>query len=511
VASDERAATAAEPLRTIGSVASHRAESTKASGTRPASLPRARGAAGGARGGAARLVEIELAATPDEAARARIDPSEAWARADRVARRMHGEFAALVAALPREARSASGMARHVGIDRTTCQRLVFVVTRPYAGVEALSRLPGVKALHQLLEGVRALRPRLDENIVASAEAALEQFRALLLAMGGSQTQLVRRLEALRTDRRDLGGVETVERQAVEPSSRRANVGDGGLDARRRLFAAAAELTGRSSDCWVAIYAYRPVPGTPETVELVRAHGLVGHVARADAVPLTLHNFSSKPEDGSTPAPGQFVSLGDGGRGHGDTGDRRTMDSILGEFTSDPPPMVRSKQPNEFLVQSIDEPEQSIGRPVDFMLATRTTLANPASPDREPGTPAVEEAWALVNFPCRHLLFDLYLHRDLARACIPSLDAHLWRPDFAQAVGERWQTRFADSPMLQVLGPGLRTQPSAAWPRIVALTRTLFSRAGYDADEFVGFRCEVPYPIWRAGYCVRFDYARPTDD
>jgi hypothetical protein len=31
-------------------------------------------------------------------------------------------------------------------------------------------------------------------------------------------------------------------------------------------------------------------------------------------------------------------------------------------------------------------------------------------------------------------------------------------------------------------------------------------AGADPDDFVGVRCEVEFPIWRAGYCVTFDFA-----
>ncbi len=49
---------------------------------------------------------------------------------------------------------------------------------------------------------------------------------------------------------------------------------------------------------------------------------------------------------------------------------------------------------------------------------------------------LEEVWALVNFPVRWLLLDVILHRDVARGCIPGLNVHLWRPDFASTVGER---------------------------------------------------------------------------
>lgn len=420
---------------------------------------------------------------PSSAANA-VEPltSEELAWADRVSRRLYSEIAALISNLPPDVRNASGLARHLGIDRTTCQRAVFVVSRPYPGPELLTRLPGIKALQSLVAAARSARPPADEALTGSLDAAIEQFRELIASLGGSQSRLARRLD------------QAVGRGAAAPAPSR-EPGDR-QRARMRLFEVAAELTGRYSQCWVAVYVYRPVPGDPKMLELTVAHGLVGHVARPDAVPLTFHNFTTRMEEGDTPPPGRFVSLSN------EPVKGRTPESVLPEFTSDPPPVVSSKQPNEYLVQSIDESAATIGRPVDLMLAMRTKLPNPALEQ-----PPLEEAWALINFPARHMLFDIYLHRDLARSCIPSLDLHLWRPDFAQNKGDRWQTRFADSPTLQLLGPGIRSTPTPEYPRLGELTRHLFGRAELNAGEFVGFRCDVAYPLWRTGYCVSFDFTR----
>lgn len=423
---------------------------------------------------------MSLATTDWNAALA---PEElAWA--DRVARRLHSESVAFLNGLPAAARNASGLARHLDIDRTTCQRVVFVASRRYPGPELLARVPGVKALQQMTAAARGTKPPIDETLATGLDAAIDQFRELISALGGSQSRLARRLDM-------TGGGQAAAAPAREPQG-----DDATARARARLFEVAAELTGRHSECWVAVYVYRPLPGHPEVVELSRAHGLVGHVARPDAVPLTFHNFTTRVEENAGPTAGQFVSLGN----EPVTG--RTPDSVLLEFTSDPPPVVSSKQPNEYLVQSIDESAATIGRPVDLMLATRTTMPNPALQ-----APPLEEAWALINFPCRHMLFDIYMHRDLARGCIPSLDVHLWRPDFAQNKGDRWQTRFAEGPTLQLLGPGIRPAAPPEYPRMADLTRHLFAKVGIDPREFIGFRCQVDYPLWRAGYCVNFDFTK----
>jgi hypothetical protein len=403
-----------------------------------------------------------------------------------VARRLHAEISAFLGVLPPASRNASGLARHLGVDRTTCQRAVHAVSGPYQGPGLFARLPGVRGLTQLVEAAGSARPAPDRGSLDALAAAVDRYQDLIAELGGSLSRLTRRIE-----RSAAGAVGAV------PRAGRSEAENAALAARMRLFEAAAELTGRSSACWVAVYAYRPAPSDPKTVEVFRANGLIGHVAHADAVPLVVHNFTRRSDGSPGKGGGPFASLE-----NADVAGRNATVMLPG-FTSDPPPLVTSRQPDEFLVQSIDERAPALGRPVDLMLAARSTIPHPLRQ-----SPPLEEVWALVNFPCRHLLFDVYLHRDLARASLPSLDAHLWGPDFAQHVGERWATRFADAPPLQLLGPGLRRGAPAAWPRMPDLTRHLFERVALEPDDFVGFRCDVEYPLWRAGYCVSFDFTRP---
>lgn len=407
--------------------------------------------------------------------------------ADRVARRLHNDLRGLLDKLPADARHASGLARALDIDRTTCQRAVFVATRPYPGPELLTRLPGIKGLQQIAERARAKMARGAREQLDALDASIQQFQSVISTLAGSQSRLIRRLDATGA--------------AAEPSAQPDRAAGGAAGARQRLFHAASELTGRTSDCWLAIYLYNPAPANDDALELIRANGLIGHQARPDAVPLVFHSFASKP-----PEPESGISVDGAVRPLIPAAGDGVPDSMLREFSTDHPPFVSTAQPNEFCVQSIDERPGAGHGPVDLLFATRTLIAHPAL-----RPPRVEEAWALVNFPCKRLLFDIYLHRDLARACLPSLDTHLWRPDFAQQSGSRWQTRFADAPSLQLLQPGLRASASDAWARHSELTRFLFERSDLDPAEFVGFRCDTTYPIWRAGYCLSFDFSTPGED
>lgn len=411
--------------------------------------------------------------------------AEELAVADRVARRLHDSLRAVLGIAPADARHASGLARALSIDRTTCQRAVFVASRPYPGPSLLTRLPGIKGLQQIAESARQVFVDAPKEPLDALDASIVQFQSIITSLAGSQSRLIRRLDAT-----------TAALEAEQRTGAPASAGP-----RQRMFHAATELTGRNSDCWLAIYLYSPASDNEGIVDLVRANGLVGHRARPDAVPLVFHSFATKPAEVEADDPnlGVVKPLLFSSR-------RDTPAAMLPEFSSDPPPLVSTQQPHEFCVQSIDE-QPGGQNPLDLMFATRTRIVHPAT-----GRPPIEEAWALINFPCRRLLFDVYMHRDLARACLASLDVHLWRPDFAQHVGDRWQTRFAQqSPPLQLLPGGLRGSASDAWPRHSELTRFLFERAGFDPSEFVGFRCDVEYPIWRAGYAVSFDFSTAGDD
>lgn len=380
--------------------------------------------------------------------------------------------------MPEDRTSASAMARALDVDRTTCQRLVYLANRPYPGFGLIERLPGVRGLRQLVAAARQ-SGCVDADTLDALNAAVDRYDGALARLGGSQSALQRRLAAT---------------SGADPAAPAAE-GDRRHLARRQLFEAAAELTGRFSETWVAVYAY--LPAADGRVSVARVHGLAGHRARPEAVPLTFHNFTSRDGDAAHPGEPAFQALiSDEAAGDAPSG-------VLPEFSSDPLPLVSARQPGQYLVQAIDSDPEGGTDTVDVAFGTRSLMPHPATTP-----PRIEEVWAMINFPARRMVFDVYLHRDLARACIPSLDAHLWRPDFADHVGDRWQTRFARAPRLELLGNG-QDRTDNPWPRHAELTDFLFRQMDLNPDRMVGFRCLEDYPAWRTGYCMSFDFN--TDD
>ncbi|MHC5211822.1 MAG: hypothetical protein ACYTG2_13970 [Planctomycetota bacterium] len=401
---------------------------------------------------------------------------------ERAGRRIHAELRQMLGALPSEIRNASRLARSLAVDRTACQRLIHSVGGPYPGPEMLGGLPGLRTLRRIVGAVRSLDSSPPESLLEEVESAIDHLESVIGHIAGSQAQLVRRLAA--TARLPtLGG---------DPPSDTVPI-------RQQLFDIAARLTGRYSEAWASVFLYWPDAARESLMHQARAYGLVGHVVGASAVPLTFLNFAYKESKHGEQGERSFRPLVEPSQDDG------VPAAILRRFTTSPVPVVSTTQPHEFEVASVeDDPEamaSGASRPLDVFLGSRAVTEHPRCRDVP-----VTEVWGLINFPVRQLLLDVYLHRDLARQCIPSLDVHLWRPDFDHGVGDRWSTRFSSGPRLQLLGQGIRGADSEAYARHAELTAFVFEKAGCRPSDFVGFRCEEAYPIWRCGYCIGFDFS-----
>jgi hypothetical protein len=111
---------------------------------------------------------------------------------------------------------------------------------------------------------------------------------------------------------------------------------------------------------------------------------------------------------------------------------------------------------------------------------------------------------MQSFPTRRLVFEVFLHRDIARRCIPGIQVHLWQPD-QRAGMSRWSTQFPGGPRLEVLSAGPAAAATAAYPRHADLLGDVLGQVGWDAHDFVGYRCDTTYPVWRAAYVMLFDF------
>src|SRR5262245_6281230 len=312
--------------------------------------------------------------------------AEELARAEQVAQRLHESLGMLVLELPEHARGASGMARYLRVVRNTCQRVVATLAEspPTAGM--LARLPGIQGLQQIAAAFRRIEA--DEAGIAAVEAAIKQFAQLIRELAGSQSRLADRLARAASGR---------ESEHALPPAQAA------LAARKNLFDAAADVTGRQCDVFLSIYCFRIHPDG-QRLERVLAQGRIGQTARPDAMPFAFRAGDTRSEEKGGEGRA-FASL-DRTPAHG-----HTPHAILERFASDPLPLVVSRGSEGQLVQMIDHTAAPPGQPFDVVVANRS-----AHPAMIPGTDksSLDEVWTLLNYPSRWLVLDVYLHRDMER-------------------------------------------------------------------------------------------------
>lgn len=422
-----------------------------------------------------RAVQVHVADGADVVAR----PLAASERgmADEVARRLRLELRGLVELLPENERGASAMARALEIDRNTCQRIVAATARGDADAQLLVQLPGVMGLRQFLDALAKRFPGIEpEQAIAGGRAAVERFEQLIDTLAGSQRKLRERLEL----DREMDGAQL----PATPDD---------VMARRSLFRAAVDVVGRWSETRLTMRIIRPVPGDPLHTENIRMTGHVGHVSRPVAVPLEV--YSATPENLVERTGPAFQTL-DASQKVGNT-----PGFLMTKFCTEPLPRVTSRATESRVIHAIDE-AAARGEPSDIFVADRR-----AGVDKHPASqhPPIGEVCTIMNFPTRRFIMDVYLHKDIARRCIPLMEVHLASPWAGSALLARWSTRLPGGPRLELLGTGLSNAGSDAYPRHTEVAREMFSSVGWEPDEFVGYRVDVAYPVWRAAYCMLFDF------
>lgn len=370
------------------------------------------------------------------------------------------------------------MSRLLSVDRAVCQRLVFTLGRGEPDIRTLVDLPGPDGLRSIIQAISRRRIAEPESL-AAARAAVDRYEEILKTLAGSQRKLKQLLDE--------------ESPVVIPSRAATGLGDPTLSARKRLFNPAAEITGRWTETLLSLRFIRYVPKPLSTRESITVRAYLGHVASRDAIAMETGESSQQTAPGKEHGFHTLAQLPAVGS---------TPGILLPEFCSHPLPRVLSERNDTRATHIIDLAEEQLGKPNDIVIAARDSReeAHPAT-----WQPPIAEVSLLNLFPSRRMIYDVYLHRDLASKCIAAASAHLSTPGRSMGMMSRWSTRLKGKIPLQLLGVGLSNVGSTAYARHQELTSHVYAQLGWDPDEFVGYRLEITYPVWRAGYFMTFDF------
>lgn len=384
-----------------------------------------------------------------------------------VSQRLRSELARLVRALPPGSRSVRSMAAMLGVDRNTCQRVIAAAQPAGSGCEAFLRFPGIKPLRQLI--ARAKAQGVEGDVVESVAAAVDRLAEVIKTLDQSHQRLKSRVDATL-----IAGTHRPDRTQV--------------DIRRMLFEEHARLLQRQMSVHSLITAILPQSDDSECLEQAWVRGLVGLRVDPHAAPVPL-GLAAAEDDAASNA--TFDPLAQ----RTSPGSRRS--GIIAALSSSPEPTLTTRLAATSQILVIDPATLDSARPTDVTIATR--MSGVAKPDTLYHTSTV------MMTPAARLVFDVYLHRSLAMASLPSSGVFQFTMSFSGDMDENWPFRLPGQYRMELLGRGLDNSDSPAWDKHAQAARHLFAQTGWSADEFVGHRMDIPFPLWGSTVYQWFDF------
>ena len=379
--------------------------------------------------------------------------------AEAVASRLLHSLRPVLQSPPVVGRRAATLAIELDVGRMTCQRIMKHARTPSdaepPGAELLTELPGVSGLREFLEAVSgAGTPR---SSLADAFAAVDAFETFLRKLGLSQTGFASALSLFH--------------ETTDPDRLR--------ERRSRLFEATSAITGQAADLTTSMMAIRPSRHQSFNYEQVAIRGYAGMRASGSAMPIRLpmnmafSDFRNVTSDEAAREPQRLIE----------------------SFCTRPLPSIDTRViKSEHLAHIVDPEHIPPGESFDcFAIQHNRWNIDEPGPHKA--------IWLYVDYPTRHCIFDMYLHRNMEEHLKIHGDCHLWGTSLLAPPEDLWMTRFADQMRFSELGPGTSGARSDAYQRHQELAAHMFEAQGWDADEFIGFRCEMELPVWRSGLCL----------
>lgn len=391
------------------------------------------------------------------------------AAVDRVGDVLRSAIRATVECLPSPAQRMMEMARHLELSRGITQRVVSAVREDVPAGEVLSRLPGVDGLRKFAEA--AQRSVGSTSELRELWNAIDAYEGLILGFGGSQSALLKRLRS----KGHGGGLPTVNSDGPGWDSETL---------RKQLFSAAAEVAGNYRRASLLAHVFTlTTDDHPEVVDksclrvldIVRGpHGLPGRVMNAVD-------------------PDSSIDTG------GDDGTIEPGPRFVPSLCSDALPNVTRRSSERGSMKYYAG--QAAHANTASLTMESSTRRGPA-----PGATVGERTLysrISIGAPTGMLVIDHYLHHSLARRALSTAGHRLSSAlgNSASSADDMWVTKLPSQLGLKSLGSGFTPLGDELRKPHAELVEYLFTSLGWDPDEFVLSRLQIPYPIWLSTYFV----------
>ena len=347
---------------------------------------------------------------------------------------------------------SSLVAKKLGVNRMTCQRISKLQTTDCVTPLLLIEIPGVSGLLEFLDGMK--NAGTPQKKLEGAMSAVEAFSNFLRKLNLSHTKLMHEI--------------SLHFEATNPKQRLAR--------RKKLFEAASAVMGQSADTSISMMALTSKKDLPSYFEQIAIRGYSQIRAIHSSMPIRI-------------APNAAFS---NYRKIGNDEVERNKPVLIEQFCSTPLPTIDTRKIKEQNLAQIINPEHlPIGEPFDCF-ASQHNIWNVKAETNS------NSILMYNDYPTKSCIFDIYLHSLIDERLRITSDCHLWGTALLAPPEDDWMKRFTEDCDFKVLGRGTALADSSNYSKHKALTQHMFDLMGWDPNDFTGYRCEVQMPIWRSG-------------
>lgn len=370
--------------------------------------------------------------------------------------KVRGAITELITSVGADPRKSQELTRRFGIDKSLAWRISRVVKAPDAGA-ALPHLPGEAGLDIFLAAMQ--RAGAEKKVLAHAREATREFQRVVEHHLGDRPTLELVLDALPSQKTD--------RLAMSRKlAFRGNSGIWGMQARVRI----------------NTIIFAPNAEEPEMIDSIRLGGWVDFRRLRPDAQLTI--FRRRAFRGGTSVSTGEVAL--------DPDEPPDGPMLLRDFCSPSlPPITTTEDDGSFVYELGPSAVGNTGTFSMYFGAISRKLGSRFA--ENPGDTA--DFHAMIYAPVETLMFDMIVHHSLQFAMSPTLSV------YGEVASDLWARKKRVVLPIEAERHQLGARPPVVATPLVKeysnLIRHVFSRVGWNPDDFVGTRFNLDYPPFPA--------------
>ncbi|MCG7536654.1 hypothetical protein [Pseudoalteromonas sp. OOF1S-7] len=399
--------------------------------------------------------------------------NQAHSELRRLGERVKKVLTAIMRAMPAQAQTIGGFARHIGCHRSTSQRL-FNAYKAKSGEQVLYYLPGQQAMHALGE---QLAGHIPQDLITQWCQVSQRFATTMPQYARSHAQLKRLLECPEEDK--------VKVQDVNLS---------GQDKRAQLYYAAKSLLGMSMDeifCAYVLTRERGREGFLQEVAMISKSQIKRETGAAPFVQFYTHPHS---DDFTAPLNINANSRVDAKRFSIGIVEELSSPGLYDAFASYSPG-------NSGLV--FDPVAGHEHFDATFIFNNPDELVDPLSHTSQCSSTSIS-----IKNPAKKLRLLVLIEQQLDRHSCVNVGCYHGNQKVEEgklSVEDMWTERLPEFPELRLIDLKAGVQ-ALQWDKVQQQKLDyLFCYADLDPANYRCYLMEVDYPIWSSTYRIYFEH------